>query len=128
MSPAATTNGVKKTPHMLLIEMERGEPIEQLLRRLYIDEDKTVIEIAQELGIAFTTVARWLRQFGIPRRQLAWVHPLEKQEPRAGLEPAEAPQRVAPLPAGGPGNGNCRADAGHAPLPLPRPSSPSRPP
>jgi len=74
-SSTTTTNGVKKTTHMLLIEMERGEPIEQLLRRLYIDEDKTVIEIGQELGIAFTTVARWLRQFGIPRRQLAWVHP-----------------------------------------------------
>ena len=75
VSSTTTTNGVRKTTHMLLIEMERGEPIEQLLRRLYIDEDKTVIEIGQELGIAFTTVARWLRQFGIPRRKLGWILP-----------------------------------------------------
>ncbi len=69
------TRTIRKTPYMKLIEARRGEPIEHLLRRLYVDEDKTLEQVSAELGVPLTTVARWIRQFGIPRRKLGWIPP-----------------------------------------------------
>ena len=60
---------------MKLVEARSGEPIEVLLRRLYVDEDKTLEQISKELGVPLTTVGRWVRKFGIPRRKLGWIPP-----------------------------------------------------
>ena len=65
----------RKTYYMKLVEARTGEPIEQLLRRLYVDEDKTLEQVSAELGVPLSTVARWIRRFGIPRRRLGWIPP-----------------------------------------------------
>lgn len=44
-----------------------GEPIEQLLRRLYVTERREQKEIGVQLGIEQGTVSKWLRDFGITR-------------------------------------------------------------
>lgn len=69
------TRTIRKTPYMKLVEARSGEPIEHLLRRLYVDEDKTLEQVSAELDVPLTTVARWIRQFGIPRRKLGWIPP-----------------------------------------------------
>lgn len=37
------------------------------LRRLYIDEDMTQVEIAEELGVSDSTISNWIRHFGIEK-------------------------------------------------------------
>lgn len=65
----------KKTRLMLEIERRHGEPIESLLRRLYIDEGKTLAEVGEVLGLTESGVFRWMERFGIPRRSPEWVLP-----------------------------------------------------
>lgn len=69
------TRAIRKTPYMKLVEARSGEPIEVLLRRLYVDEDKTLEQVSAEIGVPLTTVGRWIRKFGIPRRRLGWIPP-----------------------------------------------------
>lgn len=66
---------VYKTRAMQAVEFEHGEPIDELLRRLYLTDCKTQPEIAESLGVDQGTVSRWMREFGIevpvigPRRR-----------------------------------------------------------
>jgi DNA-directed RNA polymerase specialized sigma subunit len=55
---------------MRAVAIERGEPIDELLRRLYYDEGRTLFEIGEELGINHSTVWHWLRRCGIAAKQL----------------------------------------------------------
>lgn len=57
-----------KTRDMQLIEIERGRPIEDLLRELYVERELTVEEVGAELGISMGAVSRWLALMGIPAR------------------------------------------------------------
>lgn len=57
-----------KTLQMQRVEAEYGEPIEDLLRRLYIDEGRTLRDIAVYLGLSFSTVSDYLQRCGIPTR------------------------------------------------------------
>lgn len=59
---------VLKTRAMQVIEFRLGEPLEQFLRRRYIDEDRTTVEIAEELDVNSGTVSRWMAHFSIPAR------------------------------------------------------------
>lgn len=54
---------------MQLIEAEHGQPIDVLLRALYVDEGLGVEEIAEKLDLTKGTVSRWMARFGIPARR-----------------------------------------------------------
>ena len=58
---------MKKTEKMLEIEKQFGEDIESLLRRLYYDENKILIQISEELGIHSISIKRWMKKLGIQR-------------------------------------------------------------
>ena len=50
---------------MKYIEAIKGVSIEKLLHELYIEEGKSIREIADELNIHYHTVNSWLKQAGI---------------------------------------------------------------
>lgn len=59
-----------KTNTMKRLEVQYGTSIEELLRRLYIDEEKTIDEISKELILAPATVFDWLKLAGIRTRKM----------------------------------------------------------
>mgnify|MGYP001767046367 CR=1 FL=1 len=65
---------VRKTRLMRDIEHRLGEPIEALLKRLYVDDNLTMREVARSIGVrSDSTIWLWLLKFGIPARQ--WMLP-----------------------------------------------------
>lgn len=59
---------VLRTKAMQVIEQRLGEPLEVYLRRRYLDEGLTTVEIAAALDVNNGTVSRWLAHFDIPAR------------------------------------------------------------
>lgn len=59
-----------KTKSMQAIETKLGEDIEEILRRLFVDEHLSQAEIAKRLNISYATVYSWLRQAGVRSRKL----------------------------------------------------------
>lgn len=47
-----------------------GEDIEEILRRMFVDENKPTETIAKELSISYVTAFKWLRKAGIHSRKL----------------------------------------------------------
>lgn len=72
---AENSRPVLKTRAMQVVEIEHGEPVGALLRRLYVTEGMSQAAIAQRLGLDQGTVSRWMRDFGVdvpvigPRRR-----------------------------------------------------------
>lgn len=60
----------KKSERILQVEEKFGVNIEELLRKLYVDEGKTSRVIAQEIGVAYMTVQKWLPRAGIYSHKL----------------------------------------------------------
>lgn len=60
----------EKTNKMKLIELERGVKLEEILRQLYVDEHKSIENIAKNLNISYVTVIKWLKLAGIYSRKL----------------------------------------------------------
>lgn len=58
----------KKTTLMKYIEMKEEVPIEELLYKLYIEEEKTIKEVAKELGTSTNTINSWLHMAEIDVR------------------------------------------------------------
>lgn len=56
-----------KTRQMQVIEHRLGRPIEDYIREQYA-AGATQLEIANDLGLSFTTVSRWMAQLGIEAR------------------------------------------------------------
>lgn len=50
------------------IEAEHGAPVENLLNRLYGDEQLTQEQVAERLGVARGAVVRWMVKYQIPTR------------------------------------------------------------
>lgn len=66
--------GVRKTRLMRDIEGRFGEPIEELLHRLYVVQNLTMREVARTLDIrSDSTIWLWLLKFNIPTRR--WMLP-----------------------------------------------------
>lgn len=64
-----------KTNTMQRIEQIYGkneETIEEILRRMYIDEEKNIEEIAKELNLSTGTVYHWLKLADIKMRKMKW--------------------------------------------------------
>lgn len=55
---------------MLQIEQEKGENIEEVLRRMFVDENRPTENIAKELSISYVTAFKWLEKAGIYSRKL----------------------------------------------------------
>lgn len=53
------------------LEARHGEPIEQLLRRLYYDEGLSQAEVAKKLRVPHGTLAGWMIRLGINQRAMA---------------------------------------------------------
>lgn len=54
-----------------LVSLRNGRPVEVLLREMYVDQRRSQVSIASELGVTRLTVAMWLREFGIERPAVA---------------------------------------------------------
>jgi hypothetical protein len=53
------------------LEAQFGEPIEQLLRRLYYADGLSQAELGERLGVPAGTIAGWMIRLGINQRRLA---------------------------------------------------------
>lgn len=53
---------------MQAIEHQMGEPIDVILRRLYVDDELSQEAIAERLGIGRQRVIDWMALWGIPTR------------------------------------------------------------
>jgi predicted HTH domain antitoxin len=60
----------KKNTLIQQIEQKHGEEIEEILRRLFVDEDMSVMGMAQYLGISYVTCQQWLKHAGIRHRRV----------------------------------------------------------
>lgn len=58
-----------RTAEMQRIEARLGQPIDETLRKLYVDRGLTVRQVGSELGVTAGVVSRWLERFGIPARK-----------------------------------------------------------
>lgn len=59
-----------KNAKMKLIENREGVNIEELLRRKFVDENKSINKITNELNISYVTTIRWLKLAGVYSRKL----------------------------------------------------------
>jgi transposase len=59
-----------KTTLMKTIQQNKGVEIEELLRRLFVDENKQIQEIARELNISYPIVINWLSLSGVRHRKI----------------------------------------------------------
>jgi len=60
-------NPPNRTHAQALVTLRTGKPVDKVLRDLYLERRLSQVEIAAELGITRSTVAMWLREFGIER-------------------------------------------------------------
>jgi DNA-binding MarR family transcriptional regulator len=54
---------VCRTREMQRIEARYGEPMGDILRRLYVENGLTVDQVARELGYTKGAISRWLERF-----------------------------------------------------------------
>jgi hypothetical protein len=59
-----------KTKRMMEIEEQFGEPLEELLRRKFVDEHMQLLDMASELGVAYRNIIAWLKLAGVYSRRL----------------------------------------------------------
>lgn len=57
-----------KTRPMLVLERRLGEALEAFLEREYIQHSRTMLDIADELGVHESTVQRYMSMLGIEAR------------------------------------------------------------
>ena len=68
-----------KTNHMKLIEQLHGEPLEIILHKKYVLEEKTIDTIAKEMMLATGTVFKWLDLANIKTRKIPWNKGMKKE-------------------------------------------------
>lgn len=55
-----------------LIEKYEKDSLENILRRMYIDEDLTIVEISRNLEVSVGTIHQWLSKFQITKQKKMW--------------------------------------------------------
>ena len=71
---------MEKTEKMLELESKLGEPIEDFLRREYVDNRKSQIQIAKEhITVTQSTIGRWLINCGIERPPIGFTKPTKEE-------------------------------------------------
>lgn len=55
---------------MLEVEKTFGESVDEVLRRMYVDENKSVKEISKEIGVGYVTTTKWLHKSNITARRI----------------------------------------------------------
>lgn len=60
----------KKNWRMKQVEQSLSEPLEEALRRKFVDENKNLYVIADEIGVSYRVVLDWLKKAGIYSRNL----------------------------------------------------------
>jgi hypothetical protein len=61
-----------KTRKMLEIERVKNTPIEELLRRMYVDESLSAHAISNSLNISYLTCLKWLSNANITSRRIVF--------------------------------------------------------
>lgn len=74
-TPPVETTPILRSRQEQLIEHRFAEPMDALLRRLYVDEALTQPEIAVRLGASTKSVSRWMVKYRIPARDLRALAP-----------------------------------------------------
>jgi hypothetical protein len=60
----------RKTIHMKRVEQRIKEPLEEALRRKFVDENKPIHTIKDELGASYDATVKWLKMSGVYSRKL----------------------------------------------------------
>ena len=55
----------------------RGKPVKDLLYELYIEENYSIPQIAEELKISTGIVCTWLAEYGITKNPVLWKNKLK---------------------------------------------------
>ncbi|TCX53797.1 hypothetical protein [Dehalobacter sp. 14DCB1] len=61
---------LRKNKLIFQIEKKEGEILEEILRHKFVDENKSMQQIANELNVTYLTVFRWLKKAGVYSRML----------------------------------------------------------
>jgi len=62
---------MKKTAKILALENRLGESLEDFLRREYLVNRRSALQISSDLSVGDPTVRNWLRKYGIPVRGIS---------------------------------------------------------
>lgn len=60
----------RKSKKMIDIEKDKGECIEEILRSMFVDKNKSIIDITNTLDLSYATTISWLKQAGIYSRKI----------------------------------------------------------
>jgi len=52
-----------------LIERIYGQSIQELLRKMYVEDGMTLEQIGDELGVALSTIYRWVVEFNLHQKR-----------------------------------------------------------
>lgn len=63
-----------------LIERIYGQPIKEIIRKMYVEDGMTLEAIGEELGVATSTVYRWVTEFSLHQKRPPWNYKLTKEE------------------------------------------------
>jgi transposase-like protein len=58
---------------MRQVEERIGQPLKLYLHTAYIVRERSMVQIADEIGVDKGTVSRWMRQFGITPRYVGYA-------------------------------------------------------
>lgn len=63
-----------------MLEEWKGKSAEEILREEYIDNNKSVRQVAADLHLGIGTVFNWLTEFGLHKFNEPWTNKLSKEE------------------------------------------------
>jgi DNA-directed RNA polymerase sigma subunit (sigma70/sigma32) len=67
---------MRNTPTRKVVQLSTGRDVDELLRELYVDQNRTLEEIGKALGVSRETVRQWILDAGIKRPDRAPLDPL----------------------------------------------------